>query len=961
MSRTETNLQKTRQEQKQAVSSATVLKVQEKLGKLLGHDSAQAAKYRDRVSEARSNLTFVKGLSPARADMQIRNSQQLLGRKWNLSKSQLGKRAKKMKENLSLQEQLLKENEAYETARETGLTEAAAKKIEKTGSGSALLTKADADSEYGELLRDWGAYATLYGEEDKATSLLGRMQSKETERLNIDIVLKEAQDADLSEFAYKNDEEFIKDYHRKYARLKALTHAQAISEDMEKTDGYIPDMGGVNAVKLKAKLKLLVGIREDYERRMSMISSEYYSLLAGTDVSEIKEEDIPGIVSRSGKGGSLDRYLQDAKALKSSRYGKGADLKALEKEALEEEKKKEYVDSMKQAEELSDCYKEYLESEKLSPRTLKQQSTAMLAALKKKYGETNTVTLLSRLSATLFNKDLKKENKAYTKANLSYLLNLQKIMDQCQDLLNEEINKRYGDIVAEQTRKQLDGQDKKPTLEEVAREAEQEERARMERIVKLDDEIRRIRGLEGDALGAEWEKICSMAPELEKLLEGIGGDNREVLSAYNDKRYEYLKADYKQYAEAAAPDIKLLEGLRLKSRAEKIRMEVENGADFFSLLSKEELARVTETYPGLEGKEIAKRYASTLKRSASVAIKKSEKEREEMLLNKDNAMIKNIGSINERKKKYPDLLPGAMKDVHKGAEYHEKARKLLDEKKKEWAKANGKQPYQCSEVQLIKNLYKEAQQAGDDETMFILSCYKRFKMEHYRLAGSTQRLITEPLFRSFASTEMMSSIREMKEEDYNNMLRDLSAGAFLERDKAENAKEKEARWKEVNAARKQNKKGLRTYYDTVRRHYEQMEKKYGYELGDPSWLMLHWNELVKDFANTQVDNNLVDHDREVLEVTATQKPGDPQDTITDGDDQDVRLVHLIRFYNYYNGACQMIYSFFQKRLYGEGGTPEENAESVRKFMEMAAVEKAYLQSHPQEDVKKAAASGKAGE
>ena len=136
------------------------------------------------------------------------------------------------------------------------------------------------------------------------------------------------------------------------------------------------------------------------------------------------------------------------------------------------------------------------------------------------------------------------------------------------------------------------------------------------------------------------------------------------------------------------------------------------------------------------------------------------------------------------------------------------------------------------------------------------------------------------------------------------MLVNMSAGAFLDETAAP---------EEVQEAREKNKQGLRTYYDHMVPHYEMLEKKYGHELPDLMWVVQNYDEFLKDFANPQVDNNLVTHDTDVLNRE---------------DEKDLRAISLVQFYNSYCGAILVGIA----RIQNSESFPIKDMDEVRGFM-----------------------------
>lgn len=190
-----------------------------------------------------------------------------------------------------------------------------------------------------------------------------------------------------------------------------------------------------------------------------------------------------------------------------------------------------------------------------------------------------------------------------------------------------------------------------------------------------------------------------------------------------------------------------------------------------------------------------------------------------------------------------------------------------------------------------------------------LQMYWSLKASNYRLAGSDERLIPEPLFRAVPALGHFDLYQKnMSVEEQREMMKKLSAGAFLE--KGVDSDE------EIEAARQQNKEGLRQFYDQVSICYEYLFDKYGLEPMDPLRYLEHFEEYHRDFACIQVCGNLAQYDRTVLDPEHNEK--------------DARLVHLIDFYNDYRYIAEMSFMGLGKRIHANEFEPI-SYESVTEF------------------------------
>ena len=75
----------------------------------------------------------------------------------------------------------------------------------------------------------------------------------------------------------------------------------------------------------------------------------------------------------------------------------------------------------------------------------------------------------------------------------------------------------------------------------------------------------------------------------------------------------------------------------------------------------------------------------------------------------------------------------------------------------------------------------------------------------------------------------------------------------------------------------------RAYYDTLRAHYEMVEKKYGHELPDLPTLMMNRHEMLTDL-NAGPSPEQLENDTEVLDRQTSE---------------DLRLLHLVRYYRHF--------------------------------------------------------------
>ncbi len=157
--------------------------------------------------------------------------------------------------------------------------------------------------------------------------------------------------------------------------------------------------------------------------------------------------------------------------------------------------------------------------------------------------------------------------------------------------------------------------------------------------------------------------------------------------------------------------------------------------------------------------------------------------------------------------------------------------------------------------------------------MHYLNNWYALTNNHYKMAGDEKELISEAIFRSYRSADRLDSFRNMGEENFETMCRQLSAGA-LELDHATP--------EEIAAYRAENVKGLLTYKEHMREHYEMLEQRFHHKAPSPEYIAEHYDELRQLFANVQVDVNLVNHSRDMIDLRK---------------EEDARLYHLVQTYN----------------------------------------------------------------
>ncbi len=168
-------------------------------------------------------------------------------------------------------------------------------------------------------------------------------------------VLKEFKQLDLSQFDYKSNEDFMdnedQSFERRYAALRAFSHVPEMLKKLKnlKVDPIPKKM----MQEYQAKAETLQEILKDYEARIIMLQSPYYTLLAGKDLNSFSDKELK---ERMGKTEDplISAYIGVVLEKRQKQgFGKGSKAKSIY------EKKLKTIKSGKAAPELS--LEEYVE------------------------------------------------------------------------------------------------------------------------------------------------------------------------------------------------------------------------------------------------------------------------------------------------------------------------------------------------------------------------------------------------------------------------------------------------------------------------------------------------------------------------------------------------------------------------------------------------------------------------
>lgn len=152
----------------------------------------------------------------------------------------------------------------------------------------------------------------------------------------------------------------------------------------------------------------------------------------------------------------------------------------------------------------------------------------------------------------------------------------------------------------------------------------------------------------------------------------------------------------------------------------------------------------------------------------------------------------------------------------------------------------------------------------------------------YKKAGEIEAAMGEPLFGALKRGEGLEAFRDMSEEAFAEMCRQLSAGALSEDARTAEGKKRYAA---------ENRKGLESYKKELQKYYEKLEQQFGHRVPSVEYIEEHFSELNRLFDNIQADLHMVDEMRDLIDLT---KP------------EDLRLYHLVHAYNAIAGYVKAI-------------------------------------------------------
>lgn len=271
--------------------------------------------------------------------------------KAKLSKSQKLKRAESTIIKKELQANLRKNLEDYLVDRQVNMGKALQtdfySKIERkhkiVRESDDKIFEHKMESEYLQYAFDWS-----YNEYTSRTTIVNRVKE-----INVnDIIPEDIKDCgnvlmslDLSDFEYSSDEEFVgklKETYKWLQRAESLEKAYRFAI----SSGHMQSGKKFSMSKMEGRLLALKEIKADYDARIAMMNSNYYALLADSDLKSLtdkelekKQEDLQATDKE------LSEFIKNYRALnkEGSGFKKGASVKGRE-EAFSHATKKTAAD-----------------------------------------------------------------------------------------------------------------------------------------------------------------------------------------------------------------------------------------------------------------------------------------------------------------------------------------------------------------------------------------------------------------------------------------------------------------------------------------------------------------------------------------------------------------------------------------------------------------------------------------
>ncbi|MCR5623784.1 MAG: hypothetical protein K6G11_00905 [Lachnospiraceae bacterium] len=249
------------------------------------------------------------------------------------------KRAKSAKKKISVQETLRKQKHLYLASLESEYRF----NIEKSSKTSNRLLKNNADigniqdeaervrvreenNKNREILLNWQYTQAQIGSVKSIYSLNSLDGNSSSAILQYQGLLEFVQDVDISKYSYDSDKDFVTNFAEKYKEIKKYSTMDDLYGIYFKLcEGKVRR---VSETKIKAKAEFFKQLKEDYELRMRVISSKYYTLLSKDDVVSADPENL-------NDNPEFKQFVIDYKKLSKTEVGKGKDITSVYNKILE--------------------------------------------------------------------------------------------------------------------------------------------------------------------------------------------------------------------------------------------------------------------------------------------------------------------------------------------------------------------------------------------------------------------------------------------------------------------------------------------------------------------------------------------------------------------------------------------------------------------------------------------------
>lgn len=305
----------------------------------------------------------------------------------SLSKSQKTKRAASYNEKERRQNLVNAEMFQYHTIRDRAV-HMIAEETTESETKQEFLDKHDATkSKYSEATRDVAVYAYLSQQKslgDLAKKFYKSAASTETEDSAPELLIREMEKLDLSEFEYSTDSEFATGLSLKMAKIRAFSHVEDYLRQVKL--GRLRITGApVDLTALAAKAEVLKSIKTDYESRMKMMESPYYVMLAKKDLDGLSDDELNDLVT-DVKNEELKAYVAAYKKNKANKlFKKGEKIIAKEEKIRKTlEKQNQKVDGETDA--LNDQLKALAKEKDFKFETGHKRAGIMAVYYYEKYG-----------------------------------------------------------------------------------------------------------------------------------------------------------------------------------------------------------------------------------------------------------------------------------------------------------------------------------------------------------------------------------------------------------------------------------------------------------------------------------------------------------------------------------------------------------------------------------------------